>query len=219
MADFAALRQRMVDNQIRTSEVTDRGVIRAFLAVPRERFVEPSERPFAYADRELRMAASSGRRMMDPVRLARLVHALPRGPEAAALIVGCGSGYSAAILGRLVGSVVALEEDRGLAALARDNLAALDVANAVVVEGRLVDGHPDSAPYDAILMDGAVEVVPHALLAQLGRRGLLATIEREDRVSRAMLFDRTGEDATKWPLFDAWAPALPGFERRREFVF
>ena len=108
MADFAALRQRMVDNQLRTSEVTDRDVIRAFLTVPREIFAAPAERPFAYADRELRMAASApDRRMMDPVRLARLIHALPRGPEMKAMVVGCGSGYSAAILARLVGSVVA----------------------------------------------------------------------------------------------------------------
>ena len=114
MADFAALRQRMVDNQIRTSEVTDREVIRAFLTVPREAFAAPAERPFAYADRELQMAAAApDRRMMDPVRLARLVHALPRGPEIKAMVVGCGSGYSAAILARLVGSVVAVEEDDG----------------------------------------------------------------------------------------------------------
>jgi protein-L-isoaspartate(D-aspartate) O-methyltransferase len=220
MADFAALRQRMVDNQIRPSEVTDHDVIRAFLAVPREMFAAPAERPFAYADRELKMSASApNRRMMDPVRLARLVHALPRGPETKAMVVGCGSGYSVAILSKLVGSIVAVEEDRTLAAMAREILAALGAGNVSVVEGRLVDGYPDRAPYDAILVDGAVEVLPDALVTQLKPGGLLATIERDDHVSRAMLYEKVGNDTTKWPLFDAWATLLPGFERRREFVF
>jgi protein-L-isoaspartate(D-aspartate) O-methyltransferase len=219
MTDFAALRQRMVDNQIRPSEVTDHEVIRAFLAVPREIFVETTEQPFAYADRELRMAASApNRRMMDPVRLARLVHALPHGPETKAMVVGCGSGYSAAILSRLAGSVVAVEEDKTLAALARENLAALGV-NVPVEEAKLVEGFPSGSPYDAILVDGAIEVLPDALVAQLKPGGNLAVIERDDRVSRAMLYEKVGADATKWPLFDAWATLLPGFERRREFVF
>ncbi len=220
MADFAALRQRMVDNQIRPSEVTDHDVLSAFLTVPRELFAEPAEQPFAYADRELRMAATApNRRMMDPVRLARLIHALPRGVDTRALVVGCGSGYSAAILGRLSGSVVALEEDAALAALARGNLAAVGAENVSVVEGRLVAGYPGGAPYDAILVDGAVEVLPAPLAAQLKQEGTLATIERDDRVSRAMLYEKVGDEATKWPLFDAWATLLPGFERRREFVF
>jgi protein-L-isoaspartate(D-aspartate) O-methyltransferase len=220
MADFAALRQRMVDNQIRPREVTDLDVIRAFLTVPREIFAAPEERPFAYADRELKMAASApSRRMMDPVRLARLVHALPRGPEIKAMVVGCGSGYSAAILAPLAGSVVALEEDPALAALARANLGTLGAANVSVVEGKLVEGCPGHAPYDAILVDGAVELLPDSLLSQLKAGGTLAAIERDDRVSRAMLYEKVGAEATKWPLFDAWATLLPGFERKREFVF
>ena len=164
MTDFATLRQRMVDNQLRTSEVTDREVISAFLSVPREMFVEPAERPFAYADRELRMSAGApNRRLMDPVRQARLIHALPRGPGVKAMVVGCGSGYSAAILAEFVGSVIALEEDRSLAAMARESLRTLAAQNVAVVEGRLVDGHPEAASYDAILVDGAVEVLPNRL--------------------------------------------------------
>lgn len=220
MTDFSVLRQRMVDNQLRTSEVTDRDVIDAFLSLPRETFAAPDEVPFAYADRELRMAAGApNRRMMEPVRLARLVHALPRGPGKKAMVVGCGSGYSAAILSRLVGFVVALEEDRALAALARENLAAVGASNASVVEAKLTEGHPAGGPYDAVLIDGAVETVPEGVLSQLGPSGALAAIERDGGVSRAMLFERVGKDATKWPLFDAWATLLPGFERRREFVF
>jgi protein-L-isoaspartate(D-aspartate) O-methyltransferase len=220
MADFAALRQRMVDNQLRTREVTDREVIRAFSTVAREMFAAPDEQPFAYADRELRMAASApNRRMTDPVTLARLVHALPRGPETKAMVVGCGSGYSTAILAQLNGSVVAVEEDKALAALALQNLTALGVTNASVVEGKLAEGHRERAPYEAILVDGAVEVLPDAILRQLKPGGLLATVERDDRVSRAMLYEKVGDDTAKRPLFDAWATLLPGFERKREFVF
>ena len=220
MTDFSVLRQRMVDNQIRTSEVTDRDVIAALLSVPREAFIPPDEKAFAYAERELRMAAGASlRRMMDPVRLARLVHALPRGADIRAMVVGCGSGYSAALLSRLAGSVVAVEEDNALAALARENLATVGAQNASVIEAKRADGHPAGGPYDAILIDGAVEIVPDALLSQLAPGGALAVIERDGGVSRAMLYEMVGKDTTKWPLFDAWATLLPGFERRREFVF
>jgi protein-L-isoaspartate(D-aspartate) O-methyltransferase len=220
MTDFSVLRQRMVDNQIRTSEVTDREVLDAFLSIPREIFVDPTERPFAYAERELKMsAAAPDRRMIDPVRLARLVHALPRGPGVKAMVIGGGSGYSAAILARLVDSVVLVEEDRVLADLARTNLAAAAAANVTIVQAKLVDGCPEAGPYGAILVEGAVEYVPDALLSQLAPSGALAAIERDGSVSRARLYERVGQDTTKWPLFDAWATLLPGFERRREFVF
>jgi len=220
MVDFSALRQRMVDNQIRPSAVTDPDVIRAFLAMPRERFVAEEEKPFAYADRELLMSRSAPqRRMMIPVQLARLVQALPLGPEAKVMVVGSGSGCSAAVLAELAGSVVALEEDAGLASMARERLMELGATNVRVVEGKLVEGWPAEAPYDGILVDGAVEVVPDALIAQLRPGGSLAAIVRLERISRAMLYERVGEGAAKWPLFEAWATLLPGFQRKPEFVF
>ncbi len=220
MTDFAVLRQRMVDNQLRPNQVTDHDVIRAFLAVPREAFTAPGDAAFAYADRELKMAdAAPSRRMMEPVRLGRLVNALPLGPDAKAMVVGCGTGYSAAILSHLAGRVVAVEEDKALAALARERLKAVGAANVEVVEAKLTEGCPAAAPFDAILVDGAVEVIPEALVGQLKPGGVLATIERDDRVSRAMLYERVGAEATKWPRFDAWATLLPGFERPRAFVF
>jgi protein-L-isoaspartate(D-aspartate) O-methyltransferase len=221
MTDFAVLRQRMVDNQLRTSEVTDRGVIAAFLAVPRENFVEAAERPFAYADRALKIAASAPeRRMMVPVTLARLIQALlDAGDDLSAMVIGCGSGYSAAIMAPLFAEVAAVEEDRALAQQARETLSRLGLANVSVAEGRLVDGDPQGRRYDAILVDGSVEVLHPAILAQLKSGGLLSTVERDDRVSRALLYERIGEETSKWPLFDAWAPSLPGFARRREFVF
>jgi protein-L-isoaspartate(D-aspartate) O-methyltransferase len=220
MMDFEALRLRMVDNQVRPSAVTDAELIRAMLAVPRELFVADEEKPFAYADREVAMAsAAPGRRMLVPVQIARLLQALPLGPHAKVLDVGCGSGYAAAVLARLAGSVVALEENRQLAAMARDRLARVNASNVNVVEGRLVDGWPAEAPYDAILMNGAIEVVPDALMEQLKEGGALAAIVRSERISRAMLFERVGGHASKWPQFEAWATQLPGFEEKPVFVF
>jgi len=218
MTDFAVLRRRMVDNQLRTNDVTDHAILGAFQAVPRESFAVPADAPFAYADRELLMSdAAPGRRMMEPVRLARLVSALPLGPAAKALVVGCGTGYSAALLTHLAGSVVALEEAPALAAIAREKLKGF--SNVAVVEGKLTEGCPKEAPFDAILVDGAVEMMPDSLVAQLESDGILATIERDDRLSRAMLYERVGAEPTKWPRFDAWATLLPGFERPRAFVF
>jgi protein-L-isoaspartate(D-aspartate) O-methyltransferase len=220
MTDFAVLRQRMVDNQIRTSDVTDHEVIRAFLEVPREVFVAPSEVPFAYAGREVRMAdAAPARRMLEPVQVARLVNALPHEADAKAMVVACGTGYSAAILSRLFSRVVALEQDHGLAKAARECLRQVGATNVAVVEGKLAEGWAGEAPYDAILVDGAVELVPNALVEQLKPEGVLAAIERDERTSRAMLYERVGAEAARWPQFDAWATLLPGFERRREFVF
>jgi protein-L-isoaspartate(D-aspartate) O-methyltransferase len=219
MDDFSTLRQRMVDNQIRPGAVTDHELIKAFLAVPREEFVAPAEQPFAYADRELRLPSAGGakRTMMPPVQLARLIQALPHGPDSKVMVVGCGAGYSAAILARLVGMVVGVEEDPLLAASARTNLQSL--ANVAVVEARLTDGCSAEAPYDAILVDGAVELVPFALIRQLSSDGALTAVEREERASRAMLYKRIGPEAAGWPLFDAWTGLLPGFARKREFVF
>lgn len=220
MTDFAALRRRMVDNQIRPSEVSDHAVIAAFLDVPREMFVAPAEVPFAYADRPLQMTeASPDRRMIEPVQQARLIQALPRGPKIKALAVACGSGYSVAILSKLVGSVVAMESDAALGAMAADGLKATGAKNVALVRAPALEGCPDEAPFDAILLEGAVEVEPQSLIAQLKPGGVLATIERTSRVSRATLYERVGEGFAKWPLFEAWAPVVPGFERKPEFVF
>jgi protein-L-isoaspartate(D-aspartate) O-methyltransferase len=208
----------MVDNQIRTSGVVDHAVLQAFLTVPREIFVDTTEQPFAYTDRDVKMSARSPHRsMMPPAQLARLLQALELPPESHAMLVGAGTGYSATILALIAGSVIAVEEDADLAASAEARLK--NTADISLVERKLIEGNPEGAPYDAILVDGAVETLPSVLIEQLKPTAKLATIVRDERISRAILYERVGARADHRPLFEAWAPLLPGFERAREFVF
>jgi protein-L-isoaspartate(D-aspartate) O-methyltransferase len=221
MADFAALRQRMVDNQIRTGGVTDHAVLEAFLTVPRELFVAAAERPFAYADRELPLRSATGapRTTMPAAQLAKMIQLLPLRAGGKAMVVGCGAGYSAAILARLTREVIAVEQDPELVAAAGEALRAYGAANVRVAQAALLEGFAAEAPYDAVLVDGAVEFIPDSLIVQLAPGGALAAIVRDGGASRAMLYENVGGEAARWPHFDAWAGLLPGFARKREFVF
>jgi protein-L-isoaspartate(D-aspartate) O-methyltransferase len=218
MIDYAALRQRMVDNQLRPRDITDHRVIRAFLEMPRELFVRSADRALAYVDRDLPLDGGARHLIAAPV-LARLVQALELSPEDVALVVGCGTGYPAAILARLAGSVVAVEDDEALVAAAEKNLAWLGIDNVAVVQADLREGYPAEGPYDAILIPARVEVLPEALTRQLSSGGRLATIMCGELVARAMLYERVGEEVSGRPVFDAGAPLLPGFEKKAQFVF
>jgi protein-L-isoaspartate(D-aspartate) O-methyltransferase len=156
---------------------------------------------------------------MKPMVLAKLLQAAEIGETDRVLIVGCATGYSAAVIEHLAGSVVALEQDPGLAQLARDNLQALGARNATVVTGPLVGGWPAGAPYDVILLDGAVEDVPQALLRQLKDGGRLLGVLGRAPLSKAIMFLSTGVESSSRPIFDATAPALPGFAKPAAFVF
>jgi protein-L-isoaspartate(D-aspartate) O-methyltransferase len=220
MTDFAALRRRMVENQIRPSEVSDHAVIAAFLDVPREIFVAPGAAALAYSDHPALMSeVVPERRLLEPAVLARLVQALPRGPGIKAMAVACGTGYAAAVLSRLVGTVVAVEAEEVLVEMAVTALKAVGAENAAVVRALAVEGCPPESPFDAILLEGAVEVEPLSLIGQLKPGGFLATIRRTTRTGRATLYERVGDVGAGRELFDAWAPVVPGFERAREFVF
>jgi protein-L-isoaspartate(D-aspartate) O-methyltransferase len=219
MIDFAAQRTKMVESQIRTEDVTDRRVIAAMAAVAREKFVPERMAPLAYIDQDLAIAGMGmgGRFLMKPATLARLLQAAGVTPGDRALDVGCGLGYAAAVLARLAASVVALEEDATLAAGARKQLGG--VGNVEVVEGRLEDGHKAGAPYDLILVEGAVEVVPEALLDQLGEGGRLVAVVGYGRSASATVFTKADGDVGDRPAFDADVPPLPGFRRPKGFVF
>ena len=217
MLDFVAARRMMVDCQVRTSDVTDLRLIAAMLAVPRERFVPKASEELAYLDADLPVHA--GRLLMKPMVLAKLLQAAEIVESDRVLIIGCTTGYSAAVIDHLAGSVVALEQDPDLAQLAKDNLQALVAHNATVVIGSLVGGWPGAAPYDVIVLDGAVEEVPKTLLRQLKDGGRLLGVVGRSPLSKAMLFYSAEGEANGRPIFDATAPVLPGFAKLPAFVF
>jgi protein-L-isoaspartate(D-aspartate) O-methyltransferase len=215
--DYAAARQHMIDSQIRTNKVTDATVIAALAALPRELFVAESHRKLAYIDRPVPMAP--GRRMMEPMYLARLLQLAELEPKAKALVVGAGTGYAAAILSKVVAKVTALESAADLAARARTILAGLGLGNVQVVEGDLAAGRANEAPFDFILVDGAVETLPDALTAQLAEGGTLATIVMSGSIGQGVLITKADGVLTRREVFDAETDVLPGFTRPQRFVF
>lgn len=218
MVDFAAARLNMVESQLRTNKVTDLRLLAAFETVPRELFVPEPLRGIAYIDEDV--ALGGGRFVMEPRVLARLLQAAQPGPEDVALDLGCGSGYATAILSRLVATVVALEDDAALAAAANRTLEKLEIDNAVVVEGRLTEGYPKQAPYNVILLGGAVAEVPAAIADQLAEGGrLVAVVDAGPGLGRATLMRRDGGVISSRILYDAALPVLPGFEAEPGFVF
>jgi protein-L-isoaspartate(D-aspartate) O-methyltransferase len=222
MMDFAAARRTMVDCQVRTSDVTDLRLIAAMQAVPRERFVPTERSELAYLDADVAVTAATPgkpeRRLLKPMVLARLIQAAAITEHDHVLDVGGATGYAAAVLAHLARSVVALEEAR-LAELARANLHALGVRHVEVANGPLDAGWPSRAPYDAVVLDGATEVVPKALLRQLKPGGRLVCVLGQGPVGKAMLYVATGEDWSGRAVFDAAAPLLPGFAAPPAFVF
>lgn len=223
MTDYDKLRTAMVDGQIRVSDVTDRRLLAALGAVPRERFVPAGLRSLSYIDEDLAVNDRDGDRpvryLMEPAPFARLLQACEIGPDDVVLDVGCASGYSAAVISRLASSVVAVECDDDLAAMAADTLADLGADNVAVVNGSLETGYPDEGPFDVIVLEGAVELVPDALFDQLKDGGRLAAVVGRGRAARAMLYVKEGGAVGDRPIFDAHVMPLPGFEAPKAFVF
>lgn len=222
MIDYAAARLNMVEGQLRTNKVTDPAVLDAFLAVPRELFVPSALRGAAYVDDDIPLSAD--RALMEPMVLARLLQIAAIGPEDKVLVVGCATGYAAALLARLSAKVTALECDQRLAAIARD-LLAKQGARVELVEGELAQGWPASAPYDVILLDGAVAQVPQKLAEQLAEGGRLVGVLAPqagviDRgMGEAVLMTRAEGVLSSRPVFDAAVRMLPGCGRVPSFVF
>lgn len=215
--DFAAARRKMVASQLRPNEVNDPAVIAAMGAVPREKFLQPAQRQFAYVDEDLPIG--NGRAIMEPMVLARLLQLAETQPTDSALVIGAGTGYSTAVLARLTSSVVAIESDAVLASTASRVLAELGVDTAAVVQGALADGAPTQGPFDVILINGAVDHVPEAVKKQLANGGRLVCVLRDGPVGRGTLITRNGEAFGMRQDFDAATPVLPGFVKQPGFVF
>jgi protein-L-isoaspartate(D-aspartate) O-methyltransferase len=220
--DVVQARNRMVDGQVRTADVTDHRILAAMLELPRERFVPPAKTELAYADLEIPVGPESpmpSRRLMRPRNLAKLIQAADVAGDDRVLDVGGTTGYGAAVLARLAAEVVALENDPALAALAGKALGDCGLHNASVVTGPLERGWPARAPYDVIMLEGASEIVPRSLFPQLADGGRLLCIEGRGQACRAMLYVAAGGVVSGRSVFDGAAPLLPGFAAPPEFVF
>jgi protein-L-isoaspartate(D-aspartate) O-methyltransferase len=217
MSHFAAQRRQLVDTQLRTNDVTDLDVLAAFDAVPRERFVP--ETGLAYSDHDVVLATAPRRWLPRAAGVAKMMQAADIRPTDKVLVVGAGTGYTAAVAARLAAKVVALESDPNLADAARQALAAEGVGNVAVVTGSPAAGAPGEAPFDVILVDGAVGRLPVALTEQLKDGGRLAVVEGEGLSGRARLYVRHGADVAGRLLFNWAMPLLPGTEVPQEFVF
>jgi protein-L-isoaspartate(D-aspartate) O-methyltransferase len=217
MTDFAAARRNMVDGQVRTADVTDLRIIAAMLEVPREAFVSPAMAGLAYLDLDVPLGSGvkAGRRLLKPMVLAKLVQALDLADSDQVLDVGCATGYGAAVLARIAGHVVALEEEAGL--VKAEALAGL--TNLTVAAGKLTAGYPQGGLYDAILLEGATEVAPQGLFAQLKDGGRLVCVLGSGPGAKAMIYRRSGAETGGRPIFDAAAPVLPGFVKPAAFAF
>ncbi len=225
MTDYAAARENMVESQLRPNRVTEPRLIAAMGTVPRERFVPSGRSAIAYCDETIKLASASDedaseRYLMAPMTFGRLLQLAEISASDLILDIGCGTGYSASVLGRLSDAVVALEQSEQAAEQAGALLSEVGVDNVAVLSGPLDQGYSREGPYDVIVLEGAVEHVPAALLAQLKDGGRLVAVVSDGSVGQARLYKKRGETVSDRDCFDATAERLPGFEKpRAAFTF
>lgn len=216
--EYTRARVNMVENQLRPNRIDDPRLLGAMLEVPRERFVPKLLRGVAYADEDLMFP--DGRFLIEPLALARLVHTAGVRPEDVVLVVGCSTGYAAAVLAKLAATVILLEPGEAIAGQIESSLDDLGVDNVVVAATRdPLAGAPSQAPFDVILLAGAVDAVPPSLLEQLGEGGRLVAVVDHGRIGKGTLFTRLHGVVGKKVVFDAQIPPLPGVVQPPEFAF
>ena len=221
MSGFSTARQNMVDCQVRPSDVTDARIIEAMLKVPRELFVLLDRRALAYLDLDLDVSeeASARRCLIKPAVTARMLQAATIRETDKVLVVGCATGYIAAVAGQFASEVTATESESTLAAKASAVLAELGMGKVSIQVAAATDGDRAHAPYDVIVLNGATEIFPESLCQQLREGGRLVGVFAATQPPRATIVTHSHEDFGSRPLFDAVAPVLPGLERRPAFVF
>lgn len=222
MSDFATARRMMVDGQIRPNDVTDLRIIAAMLEVPREKFLPQAKMQLAYLDLDIPILEGPDgrvrRRMVKPMLLAKMIQVAGIRDTDNVLDVGCGSGYSSAVIAQLARHVIALEEEGLRSSGAKEILYGLGITNVSAETGPLSAGYAARAPYDVIFLQGATEVEPQTLFPQLRDGGRLVCV-RGGSAGKAIVYRRSGDDVSGWPVFEATAAVLPGFSAAPAFVF
>lgn len=220
MTGFSTARQYMVDGQVRPSDVTDDRILEAMLTVPREVFVPASKWALAYLDLDLDVTEGAARRcLITPALLAKMLQAAEIKATDRVLVVGCATGYAAAIVARFAAQVSATESDPALAGKATAAFAQLGIQNVTVKTAAAADGDAAGAPYDVIVLNGATEIIPTGLFGQLKEGGRLVGVFGLTPPPRATIVTHSHGDFGHRELFDATAPVLPGLERVPAFVF
>lgn len=216
MIDFDAARRQMVDCQIRPNDVTDYDIIDAFSSVPRELFVPTSKKAIAYSDADVDL---DGRSLGQVTPLAKMLQAADVASADVVLCIGSGAGYGAAIVSKLANSVIAVESNEDLVSRSSETLIELGYDNVAVIQGDLEVGCPSEAPFDVILVEGAVSTLPQALLDQLRDEGRLVVVEGEGLSGQIRVYSRNGDDISATGFANVAVPRLPGFEKAEQFVF
>jgi protein-L-isoaspartate(D-aspartate) O-methyltransferase len=215
--DFQVQRIKMVDGQLRTTDVTGRALLAAFLEIPRENFVPQSKKDLAYLDADIEIAP--GRFLPEPSPFAKLTSLADIVSTDHVLEIGCGTGYTTAILARIAAHVTAVESNETLADTARANLSALSINNAEIVSGDLASADKASGSFDVIVISGSVSAVPASLFKKLNDGGRLVCVENHGSVGLARLYSKRGNDVSGRFGFNASMPLLPGFEKPPAFAF
>lgn len=216
MTDFASLRRMMVDTQVRPSDVTKFPIIEALLSVPREAFVPDGRRETAYVGENIDLGA--GRVVLEPRTLAKMLDALDLQSDEMVLDIGCGLGYSSAVIARMVEAVVAVEQDAQMATDAQAALTGFGADNAAVIEAPLAEGAAKHGPYDVIILQGSVEHLPDAIVSQLKEGGRIAALFSEGSLGVCRIGYKIDGEVNWRFAFNAGAPVLPGYERHSAFA-
>lgn len=204
---FEQARINMVNNQILPNKVTGEKLLTAFSEVPRHIFFEGKWQKVAYCD--ARLPLEKTRFLLSPEVFAKMVSSLQLQGKEKVLDIACGSGYSTAILSMVAGSVVAVENINSLALKAANNLVFMNINNIAIKEGELFKGAPENAPYDAIIINGAVNEVPKSLTDQLASNGKLIAIQKfSDSICKAVMVENFNNSISKRELFDCYADFL-----------
>lgn len=215
MTDYSTARENMVENQLRPSGVEDPRILEAFRAVPREIFLPARLRAVAYQDEDIDLGA--GRHLIEPLALGRMLQASRPAPEDVGLVVGCDTGYAAAVLSKLVATVFQLVQDVEIVPVIETRFDEFGFDNIVVQLGPAADGLPKQAPFDLMLLAGSVVAPPAGLLGQLEERGRLVAVVESGRAGKVTVLTRVGQAFGQREPFDARIPPIP--ELRPEPAF